>query len=64
LLSLRDRGAARRGIDQALVARRIAERAEARLAKDYARSDAIRAELLGMGVALMDGPQGTSWKVE
>jgi cysteinyl-tRNA synthetase len=64
LLSLRDRAAARRGIDQALVARRIAERAEARLAKDFARSDAIRAELLGMGVALMDGPQGTSWKVE
>jgi len=64
LLALRDRAAARRGIDQALVARRLAERAEARTAKDFARSDAIRAELLAMGVALMDGPQGTSWKVE
>ncbi len=64
LLALRDRAAARRGIDQALVARRIAERAEARAAKDFPRSDAIRAELLQLGVALMDGPQGTSWKVQ
>jgi cysteinyl-tRNA synthetase len=64
LLALRDRAAARRGIDQELVARRLAERAEARKAKDFARSDAIRGELLAMGVAIMDGPQGTSWKVE
>ena len=42
----------------------ISERAEARKAKDFARSDAMRDELLAMGVALMDGPQGTSWKVE
>jgi cysteinyl-tRNA synthetase len=64
LLALRDRAAARRGIDQEVVARRIAERAEARRAKDFARSDAIRAELLAMGVALMDGPEGTTWKVD
>ena len=64
LLALRDRAAARRGIDQALVARRIEERAEARKAKDWARSDAIRDELAAQGVALMDGAQGTTWKVE
>ncbi len=64
LLALRDRAAARRGIDQELVARRIAERADARRAKDFARSDAIRAELLQLGVAVMDGPEGTTWKVE
>jgi cysteinyl-tRNA synthetase len=64
LAALRDRAASRRGIDQGLVARRIAERAEARKAKDWARSDAIRAELLAMGVSVMDGPQGTTWKVE
>jgi cysteinyl-tRNA synthetase len=64
LLALRDRAAGRRGIDQALVATRIAERAEARRAKDFARSDAIRAELQQLGVALMDGPEGTTWKVE
>jgi len=46
------------------VERRIAERAEARRARDFARSDAIRDELLAGGVALMDGPKGTTWKVE
>jgi cysteinyl-tRNA synthetase len=64
LAALRTRAAARRGIDPALVERRIQERADARKAKDFARSDAIRDELLGMGVAIMDGPSGTAWKVE
>ena len=64
LVALRGKAAARRGIDEALVARKIAERAAAREAKDFARSDALRDELLAMGVALMDGPRGTSWKVE
>ncbi len=64
LLAIRARAAARRGIDPARVEQRIAERAEARKARDFARGDAIRDELLSLGVALMDGPQGTSWKVE
>jgi cysteinyl-tRNA synthetase len=46
------------------VERRIVERTEARRAKDFARSDAIRDELAAQGVTLMDGPQGTTWKVE
>ena len=33
-------------------------------AKDFARSDAIRDELLARGVAIMDGPEGTTWKVQ
>jgi cysteinyl-tRNA synthetase len=64
LLAIRGRAAARRGIDPADVERRIAERADARKAKDFARADAIRGELAALGVAIMDGPQGTSWKVE
>ncbi|BDG06182.1 cysteine--tRNA ligase [Anaeromyxobacter oryzae] len=64
LLAIRGRAAARRGIDPAMVEARIRERAAARAAKDFARSDGIRDELLALGVALMDGPQGTSWKVE
>jgi cysteinyl-tRNA synthetase len=63
LLALRARAAVRRGIDPALVEGRLAERAAARKAKDFARGDAIRDELLASGVALMDGPDGTTWKV-
>jgi cysteinyl-tRNA synthetase len=64
LAALRDRAAARLGIDKALVERRIVERAEARKAKDFGKSDAIRDELLKIGVAVLDGPEGTTWKVE
>jgi cysteinyl-tRNA synthetase len=64
LLDLRARAVARRGIDPAMVEARIAARAEARKAKDFARSDAIRDELLARGVTLQDGPTGTTWKVE
>src|SRR5512138_1303043 len=63
LQGLRDKAAKRRGIDEAWVSERIAARAEARKAKDFARSDALRDELLAKGVAIMDGPEGTTWKV-
>jgi cysteinyl-tRNA synthetase len=62
--ALRDKASARKGIDGTEVERRIAERAEARKAKDFTRSDAIRDELLGRGVAILDGPDGTTWDVE
>ncbi len=64
LSAIRARAAGRRGIDPAAVERSIAERAAARAARDYARGDAIRDELLAQGVALMDGPGGTTWTVE
>ncbi|TVQ53666.1 MAG: cysteine--tRNA ligase, partial [Phycisphaerales bacterium] len=40
---------------------KIAERAAARKNKDFARSDEIRDELLAMGIAIKDGPEGTTW---
>ena len=41
----------------------IAERAAAKKAKDYARADAIRAELTAMGVTLKDTPAGTEYTI-
>jgi len=64
LAALRARAVIRRGIDVALVEAKIVERTEARRAKDFARSDQVRAELGALGVVLMDGPSGTTWKVE
>jgi cysteinyl-tRNA synthetase len=64
LAALRAKAAARRGIDGGEVEARIAERAAARKAKDFPRGDAIRDELLARGVALLDGPEGTTWDVE
>ena len=41
----------------------IEQRNAARAARDFARADAVRAELAALGVAIEDGPQGTRWKV-
>lgn len=40
----------------------IQERVAARAARDFARSDEIRAELLRHNIILEDGPQGTTWR--
>ncbi len=56
---------ARAGVDeglQAWVEGRIREREAARRARDFARADVIRAEVLARGVELEDTPGGTRWK--
>ena len=41
----------------------IAEREEARRAKQWDRADALRDQLAGMGYAVTDTPEGTQWEV-
>ena len=45
----------------AFVESKIAERAQAKKEKDFAKADAIRAELLEKGIVLKDTREGTVW---
>jgi cysteinyl-tRNA synthetase len=50
------------GISDAEVEGFIAERAEAKKNRDFARSDQIRTQLLEAGIILEDTKEGTRWK--
>lgn len=53
------------GVDEGEEARieaLIAERAQAKKSRDFARADAIRADLAKEGIELLDSPAGTSWR--
>jgi cysteinyl-tRNA synthetase len=51
-------------IDEDVIAARLADRRDARAAKDFGRSDAIRDELAAAGVEVMDGDSlGWDWKI-
>lgn len=56
--------AANTGVDAAEVEALIAERQQAKMDKDYARADAVRARLKQMGVVLEDSKEGTKWRLE
>jgi len=50
-------------LNEADIALKIAERAEAKAAKNFALADSIRKDLLSQGIVLKDAPTGTTWEV-
>jgi cysteinyl-tRNA synthetase len=53
---------AQRGIERAAVEAMVAARTAAREGRDFARADAVRAELTALGIELRDGVSGTAWR--
>jgi cysteinyl-tRNA synthetase len=53
-----------RGLVAGEVDAKIAARVEARLAKDFARADALRAELAASGISVHDGPSSSTWTID
>jgi len=50
------------GLDVARIEALVAERHAAKQSRDFARADAIRAELTALGVAVEDTPAGPRWR--
>lgn len=50
------------GVSDTDIAQRIAERAAAKAAKNFAEADRIRQELLALGIVLKDTASGTTWE--
>ncbi len=51
------------GLDRAAVEAKVAEREQRRHDKDWAQADAIREQLDAQGIVVMDGADGSRWRV-
>jgi cysteinyl-tRNA synthetase len=60
---VRSRRMALRGLTRDAVDAKVRGRTEARKQKDFARGDAIRDELLALGISLQDTPTTTEWTI-
>jgi cysteinyl-tRNA synthetase len=50
------------GVDAKEIEALVAERTAAKAARDFARADGIRQDLLARGIVLKDSPAGTTWE--
>jgi cysteinyl-tRNA synthetase len=46
------------------ISEKVAARDNARKSRDFAQADALRAELVALGVIVKDTPEGSEWKLE
>lgn len=64
LTNQKEKLAADLDIDEVAIEQLIAERYQCRVAKNWARGDEIRDELLAKNIVLKDGQEGTTWSVK
>ncbi|WJX41730.1 cysteine--tRNA ligase [Trifolium repens] len=62
LQQLKEKALKRANLTEEEILKKIEERDDARIQKEYAKSDAIRKDLADVGIALMDSPNGTAWR--
>jgi len=62
LEQMKHSGVSATGLSETEITELIAERAAARKAKDFKRSDEIRDMLKAKGIQLKDTPSGTTWE--
>lgn len=62
LQQLKDKALKRAKLTEDEVLQKIEERTEARRNKEFEKSDEIRKDLANVGIALMDSPDGTTWR--
>ncbi|MEM6995940.1 MAG: DALR domain-containing protein, partial [Myxococcota bacterium] len=63
LEEVKDKRLASMGISRAEVEALVAERVAKREAKEWAEADQLRDALLAKSIVVMDGPEGSRWKV-